>query len=219
MKTITYSLSNGKKVKFEGVLGHTQYLFDGRFFMSHRPALQDFKGVVKSATRISLGQITLGKDYSNSLIIERKGRKPLTARLERVEGITLQPVIARPASGSDLDLSEVIKRPSRPSIKGEAVKQGSVIRLKAGTPCYVKKYDRGMSYFEKCDGDQSLTLLITGDTSGRPISQDGALGEPVIISDVLQGIISGYGLARETGGFEVIMLGSDSISHSAGTCL
>lgn len=215
---ITYSLSNGKKVKIEGRLGHTQWLCEGRYIMSHSPMLEHFKGVIKSATRIRLGEEDPQiKGHSYTLIVERKGRKPLTARLEPTS-VYHPPIIKKPKSGHDIDLSEVIKSPSRPSVKGEPVRQGSVIKVPPGH--YTKKrYDRGMVCYDPIRLHDETPILVTGETKGRPINQDGSLGEEFSISPCLKGNISGYGLAIESGGFKVITLGSDHIMHSVGTCL
>ena len=109
---ITYRLSNGKKVAIEGHLRHTEWVCGGRYIMCHQPTLRDFKATVKSATRIKLGKEDVDiKGHSYTLIIERKGRAPLTARPEPIADFYNRPIIRKPASGQDIDLSEVIKRP------------------------------------------------------------------------------------------------------------
>jgi hypothetical protein len=224
MTEITYRLSNGKKVTFEGRFGHTEWLYAGRFIMRHQPKLIDFKGVVKSATRIKLGEEDADiKGHSYTLIIERKGRAPLTASLVQHANQYNKPIIKKPASGLDLNLSEVIKRPSRPAVKGEAIKGGSVIKVKAGTAYHKKRYDRGMVCYDRYVTDQDLAVIITGEASeeasGRPIYQDGSVGDLFTYSSLLEGIISGYALARASNEFEVITLGGDMISHGIGMCL
>jgi hypothetical protein len=213
MAKITYNLSNGKKVHLSRILGGTGYVKGGKLILSHSPIINDFKEAVESATRISLdGKIeglTTGS-YSSHLIIERKGREPLTAWVSSEEVTNV--VISKPREGFDRCHADAFKAQSRPSVKGEPIKQGSVIKFKAGTAVGARKWKR-----DQLEAD--TLVMVTTPFEGRAINPDGTLGDGLNLTSHLEGIISGYALVHDTEGLEVISLGSREIMYSASMCL
>lgn len=111
-----------------------------------------------------------------------------------------------------INLITALSAPSRPSVMREDIKQGSVIRLKAGT-------EFGHRLGKRWVAQRDLTLYINKPNFGFVINPDGTLGEEYNISTHLRWIISGYDWVINTEGLEVVSLGSREETYSAGYCL
>ena len=209
-----YVLSNGKRIeaparKRDWCGTHTRqtkWIYDGRSLNAMLPKLSDLKPVIKSATRIDLGaEHHKIKGYSTELIIHRAHRAPLTARLVTDDPLCVGNLFAPIPVADQLDPLHLIKRgaPHVPA-PDEAIKQGSIIKIKAHTL-------HGAYYVRDELHSEDRYYLITVPSFGRLINlEDGSLAEEgTNLSSHLEGCISGYDypVSGETG-LEVIHSGS-----------
>lgn len=111
-----------------------------------------------------------------------------------------------------INLITALSAPSRPSVMREDIKQGSVLRIKAGT-----KFGHRLG--QQWSRTTDITLYINKPNFGLVINADGTLGEEYNLSTHLKWIISGYDWVINTEGLEVVSLGSREETYSAGYCL
>jgi hypothetical protein len=111
-----------------------------------------------------------------------------------------------------INLITALSAPSRPSVMREDIKQGSVLRIKAGTPF-------GHLLGRQWTFDEDIVLYINKPNFGFIIKADGSLGEEYNLSTHLKWIITGYDWVISTQGLEVVSLGSREETYSAGYCL